>query len=250
MSSIKTFTNGAVRETAVDTAVFGERLRPAVLREAVQMYEANRRQGTVNTLTRRFVNGTSKKFLRQKGSGGARHGDRKAPSFRGGGVAHGPHPRDYSWSMPRKAKRRALQVALAGKMAAGSVMGWSGASFSAPSTKGAYQALKALGAEGSALVVAPGVVDKNLLLSVRNLPRVRALPAAEISAYDVAYHRSLVLLDGALDALCTRLGLGGAEGGDARATRPPRRPRRTRGLLTLPRSSRAACPRTSSCVPS
>lgn len=218
MSSIKTYAKGAVRETAVDTAIFGVRLRPVVLREAVQMYEANRRQGTVNTLTRRFVNGTSKKFLRQKGSGGARHGDRKAPSFRGGGVAHGPHPRDFGWSMPRKAKRRALQVALSGKMAAGSVCGWSGAEFPAPSTKEVHKALSALGAAGSALIVAPGVVDRNLLLSVRNLPRVRALPAAEISAYDVAFHRQLVLLDGALDALASRLGLGGAadrdQGGD------------------------------------
>lgn len=217
MSSIKTYAKGAVRDTDVDAAVFGQRLRPAVLREAVQMYEANKRQGTVNTLTRRFVNGTSKKFLRQKGSGGARHGDRKAPSFRGGGVAHGPHPRDHGWSMPRKAKRRALQVALAGKMAAGSVVAWSGADLGAPSTKQVHQALQALGAAGSALLVAAGPVDRNLLLSVRNLPRVRALPAAEISAYDVAFHRHLVLLDGALDALIARLGLGGAdaEGGDA-----------------------------------
>ncbi len=215
MSSIKTYSNGSVRDAAFDAATFGRRLRPAVLREAVQMYEANRRQGTVNTLSRRFVNGSSKKFLRQKGSGGARHGDRKAPSFRGGGVAHGPHPRSFGWSMPRKAKRRALQVALAGKLDAGSIVAWSGLSLDAPSTKQVHGGLRALGAEGSALIVSAGAVDRNLLLSVRNMPRVRALPAAEISAWDVAFHRTLVLLDGALDVLRSRLGLdGGAAGGD------------------------------------
>ena len=208
MPSIKSFGAGALGEATLDDDVFGGgRLNPVVLREAVLMYEANKRQGTVNTLSRRFVNGTSKKFLRQKGSGGARHGDRKAPSFRGGGVAHGPHPRDFGWKMPRKALRRALQIALMGKLRAGSVSVWSGATFDEPSTKEAYAALKALGAEGSALIVSAGPVAPNLVLSVRNLQRVRALPAHEVTAYDVAFHRQLVFLDGAVDALRERLGL-------------------------------------------
>ena len=211
MPSIKSLGGSSVSEVHLDDDTFGAgRLNPVVLREAVLMYEANKRQGTVNTLSRRFVSGTSKKFLRQKGSGGARHGDRKAPSFRGGGVAHGPHPRDFGWKMPRKALRRALQIALMGKLRAGSISTWQGASFDKPSTKQAHAALDALGAAGSALIVSAGEVDTNLRLSVRNLKRVRALPAQEVSAYDVAFHRHVVLLDGALDALRSRIGVDGS----------------------------------------
>ena len=212
MATIKSLSGGSVGETQVDDALFGERLKPVVLREAVLMYEANKRQGTVQTRTRRFVNGTSAKMYKQKHTGRARHGDRKAPIFRGGGVAHGPHPRDFSYAIPRKAKKRALQVALSGKLRDGEICFWQGASFDKPSTKAAKSALTSLGAE-SALIVAADNVDPSLLLSVRNIPYVRALPAREISAYDVVAHKHLVLLDGALDALTARLG-GAAEGGE------------------------------------
>lgn len=212
MTTIKTIKDGTPGEVELDDALFGERLHPVVLREAVLMYEANRRQGTVQTRTRRFVNGSTAKIYRQKHTGRARHGDRKAPLFRGGGVAHGPHPRDFSYAIPRKAKRRALQVALAGKLRDGELCLWEGARFETPSTKAARKALEALGAADSALIVAPETVDGNLLLSVRNLPYVRALPAREVSAYDVVAHKHLVLLDGALDVLGARVGAD--EGGE------------------------------------
>lgn len=213
MATIKTLSGSTVGESQVDDATFnfGERMNPVVLRDAVIMYEANKRQGTVNTLTRRFVNGSTKKFQKQKHTGNARHGDRKAPIFRGGGVAHGPHPRDHSYAMPRKALKRALQVALDGKLRDGQVSHWQGADFSSPSTKQAFDALSALDAAGSALVVSAGPVDPNLILSVRNLKRVRALPAAELSAYDVVFHRNLVLLDGAMDALVERVSYADAQ---------------------------------------
>lgn len=212
MASIKSFANGSVSDGTLDETAFGERLRPAVLREAVQMYEANKRTGTVNTLSRRFVNGTHAKFGRQKGGGRARHGDKKAPSFRGGGVAHGPHPRDYSYRMPRKALTRALQVAIASKLRDSQVVRWEGEPVAKPSTKSAHAALKALEAHQSALIVSAGPVDKNLVLSVRNMQRVRALPAAEITAYDVVFHRNLVLLDGAFEALLARVATKSEEG--------------------------------------
>ena len=213
MATIKTISGGTVGEAQVDdtTFNFGERMNPVVLRDAVIMYEANKRQGTVNTLTRRFVSGSTKKISKQKHTGRARHGDKKAPIFRGGGIAHGPHPRDHSYAMPRKALKRALQIALNGKLRDGQVSHWQGADFAAPSTKQAYDALSALEAAGSALIVSAGPVDRNLLLSVRNLKRVRALPAAEISAYDVVFHRNLVLLDGAMDALVARVSYADAQ---------------------------------------
>ena len=116
MAEIKTLKSGKIGTTTVDDASFTGRLHPVVLREAVIMYEANKRVGTASTKTRSEVNGTTKKDRRQKGSGAARRGDKKATQFRGGGVAHGPKPRDYSYSLPRKALKRALRVAIAGKL--------------------------------------------------------------------------------------------------------------------------------------
>lgn len=207
MAEIKTLKGGKVATSTVDDAPFAGRLHPVVLREAVLMYEANKRVGTASTKTRSEVRGTTKKDRRQKGAGAARRGDKKAPQFRGGGVAHGPKPRDYSYSLPRKALKRALLVAIAGKLKDEEVLRWEGAAApDAPSTKTVRGALEVLGAADSALIVAPEAVDRNLLLSVRNLPRVRALPATEISAYDVVYHRWVVLLDGAWEKIVERLG--------------------------------------------
>ena len=217
MTEIKSLRDGKVGTAQIDASAFEGRANPVVLREAVLMYEANRRVGTASTKTRSEINGSTKKIYRQKGTGRARHGDKKAPIFRGGGVAHGPHPRDYSYSLPRKALKRALKIALAGKIRDGEVFGWEGTPVAgdAPSTKAVRQSLETLGVGQHALIVAAGPVDRNLLLSVRNLPRVRALPAAEISAYDVVSHNRLVLLDGAFDALRARLGVIEGEEGSA-----------------------------------
>ena len=209
MATIKTYKSGKVGDTKIDDALFGERLHPVVLREAVLMYQANKRVGTAQTRTRRFVNGTSAKMYKQKHTGRARHGDKKAPGMRGGGVAHGPHPRDYSYKMPRKALKQALKVALSGKLRDGEIHRWEGASFDKPSTKGAIGVLEKLGASQSALFVYDAEADRNLRLSVRNLRRVKALSAAEVNAYDLVAHNDLVLLDGALETLLGRIG--GAE---------------------------------------
>ena len=214
MVEIKSLQNGKIGTTKLDDAAFAGRFHPVVLREAVLMYEANRRVGTASTKTRSQIRGTTHKMYRQKGTGRARHGDRKAPGMRGGGIAHGPHPRDYSYSMPRKALRRALKVALAGKFRDSEVMRWEGKTVNGdkPSTKAVRLSLESLGAARSVLLVAPGEVDNNLLLSIRNLIRVRALPANEVSAYDLVSHKWLVLLDDAFESLCFRLGEGvGAE---------------------------------------
>ena len=131
-----------------------------------------------------------------------------AISLHPAGVAHGPHPRDFRTALPRKALRQALRVALAGKVRDAQVLRWEGATFEKPSTKAVSQALEALGAQGGALLVAGGPVDKNLLLSVRNLRRVRALPATELTAHDVVAHRWTVLLDGGFESLRDRLASG------------------------------------------
>lgn len=214
-SAIKSLSQGKVGELSVDVSFLADAVRPAVLREAVLMFEANRRVGTADTKTRAEVAGSTKKLYKQKHTGRARHGDKKAPSFRKGGVAHGPHPRDYRQYMPKRGKLQALRVALASKAADGQLLAWRGASLAKPSTKAVVAALAALGAEGGALLVAGGKVDKNLLLSVRNLDRVRALPASDVNAHDLVRHRYTVLLDGGFEALRERLALEPAGEGKA-----------------------------------
>jgi large subunit ribosomal protein L4 len=211
MASVKTLRGSKVGTADLDDAAFGGKQHPVILREAVLMYGANRRVGTAKVKTRAEVQGSTKKLYKQKHTGRARHGDKKAPLFRKGGVAHGPVPRDYRYALPRQALRKALKVALARKLADGEVVRWEAASFDKPSTKSAVASLASLGAEKSALLVGGGAVDRNVLLSVRNLPGVRALPAAEVTARDVVAHGTLVLLDGAYEALserCARVGKG------------------------------------------
>ena len=182
---------------------------PVVLRDAVVMYEANRRVGTVQTKERHFVSGSTKKLFKQKHTGNARQGDGKAPHFRGGGTCFGPHPRDYSYAMPKRALRKALAVALSRKMADGEVTVVQGMSFSKPSTKAYVKLIADTGAGHAPLLVTAGVAERNLLLSSRNIPGARVLPAAELNAHDVAACTRLLLEDGAWDALVTRLSSGG-----------------------------------------
>jgi large subunit ribosomal protein L4 len=184
--------------------VDGRRANPVVLREAVLMYRANRRVGTVQTKPRHFVSGTTKKMYKQKHTGNARQGDGKAPHFRGGGVAFGPHPRDFSYALPKKALRRALAIALARKVEAGEVVLVSGLEFSEPGTRRLRKLFEAVEAGASPVLVTAGPADRNLLLSARNLRRARVVPAAEVNAFDVVSASRLLLAEGAFEALEAR----------------------------------------------
>jgi large subunit ribosomal protein L4 len=220
MAQVKSLKGGKVGVEDLDDTAFGEPAHPVAVREAVLMYQANLRQGTAKAKSRGEVRGSTKKLYRQKHTGRARHGDKKAPQFRKGGVAHPPLPRDYRQSLPRKALRRALGTVLSRKLADGEVLRWDSPTMAKPSTKSARQALLSLEAGRGALLVAAGPVDRNLLLSIRNLPGIRALPAAEVTSLDVAAHRRLVLLDGAFEALVERVHRTG-KGGHAHEARKP-----------------------------
>jgi large subunit ribosomal protein L4 len=179
----------------------GRRPNPVVLREAVLMYEANRRVGTVQTKERHFVSGTTKKMYKQKHTGNARRGDGKAPHFRGGGVCFGPHPRDFSYALPRKALRRALGIALAAKVEAGQVVLLSGLDLPEPSTRRMQRLFDAVEAGSTPVLVVAAEAGENLLKSVRNIPRARVVPAAQVNARDVASASRLLLAEGAFEAL-------------------------------------------------
>jgi large subunit ribosomal protein L4 len=185
---------------------------PAVLRDAVVLYEANRRVGTVQTKERHFVSGSTKKMYKQKHTGNARQGDGKAPHFRGGGICFGPHPREYRKSMPRRALRKALAVALSRKIADGEVTVVRSLAFDKPSTKAYARMIAAADGGHAPLLVVAGKADPNVLKSARNIPRSRVVPADELNAHDVAACTRLLLVEGAWDAIAARLSGGAREG--------------------------------------
>lgn len=196
---------GRVGEVDFDTAAFGDKVLYRTLKDSILSHLANQRQGTVNTRGRAEVAGSNKKPWKQKHTGRARAGDRKSPIWRGGGTVFGPKPRDYSYNLPRKAKRVALRTALAGKFADGQVAVAELGSFSEPSSKSARQVLTALGAHARACVVV-AQRNENVYRSFRNFPKVAVRTADELCAYDVANGGIIIAEQGALDLLVDRVG--------------------------------------------
>lgn len=181
-----------VEKLELEEARFGGEVRKSLLKEAVIMYEANRRVGTASTKTKAEVSGTGKKPWAQKHTGRARAGSLRSPLFRGGGVVFGPKPRDYSYQMPRKAKRQALRSALLGKLMDGEVRVIDKLEFSKPSTKKMVSLLKTLGIEGSCLVVADDN-DRTIWRSARNIPGLKVMKASQLNAYEILRCNKLLI---------------------------------------------------------
>ena len=181
-----------VEKLELEEARFGGEVRKTLLKEAVIMYEANKRVGTACTKTRAEVRGTGKKPWAQKHTGRARAGSLRSPLFRGGGVVFGPKPRDYSYHMPRKARRQALRSALLGKLLDAEVKVIDKLEFSKPSTKKMVSLLKALGIEGSCLVVAEDN-DHTIWKSARNVPGLKVMKVTQLNAYEIIKHGRLLI---------------------------------------------------------
>jgi len=171
--------------------------------EAVVNYRANQRRGTASTKTRADVRGGGRKPWKQKGTGRARAGSTRSPLWRSGGTTFGPRPRDYSYKMPRKAKRNALKSALAMKFAEKQIMVLDGLKFKEPKTKEGVDFLKKLKIE-SALVI-DSQENRNLFLSLRNIPKVKAVDFNQVNIYDVLNYKSLVFTQKAFESLMERL---------------------------------------------
>ena len=164
------------------------------------MAEARKRVGTHSAKTRAEVSGTTAKMYRQKGTGSARKGNRKAPQLRGGGAAFAKKPRDYGWHMPKKARRAALEAAIRGKLEDGEVKVVESFGIDAPSTK-EFVALKGrLGITGTCLIV-PAAHQDALWRSSRNVPGAAYLVASDLNAYEVLKYGTLILDDAALSSL-------------------------------------------------
>jgi len=178
-------------------------VKPHLLFEAVVEHQAKQRRGTAATKTRAEVSGSNRKPWRQKGTGRARVGSIRSPLWRKGGTVHGPQPRDYSYDIPKQARRNALRSALALRFSEKRLLVLADASFKEPKTKQACGLLKALELD-SALIV-DRAANKNLFTAVRNIPKVKAVDADQLSVYDVLAHKWLVFTQRALESLIGRI---------------------------------------------
>jgi len=195
---------GVVASLELPDALFGVEPSEGALYYTLKAFHNNQRQGNASTLTRANVDLTKRKMFRQKGTGRARVGTAASPIRVGGGVAHGPHPRNLREQVPRKVRRLALRSALSLKATAGGVRVVEDLVLEAPKTSRVASLLKGLGAEGR-VVLLTGAPDSTVHLSCRNIPKVVVLPAAQVSAYEVVWAEVLVITQSALSELKLRL---------------------------------------------
>ena len=186
-----------VSSVELSDAVFGITPNEKVMHAAVVNFLANQRQGTQSTKTRAEVSGGGRKPWRQKGTGHARQGSTRSPQWTHGGVALGPKPRDYSYTLNKKVKRLAIKSALSDKAANGNLIIVDSLAMDEYKTKTVANLLAAVGAEGKSLV-ATAVLEEKLVKSAANICCVKTSLAANVNTYDVLYADKLVVdLDGA-----------------------------------------------------
>lgn len=187
-----------VDSVQLDDEKFCGPIRRVLLRDALVMYEANKRQGTASTKTRGEVAGGGRKPWAQKHTGKARAGSIRSPIWKGGGVSFGPKPRDYSYAIPRKAKKLALFSALAARVRDNEMIVIEDLNLDAPKTKQMVEILKALRINGeSCLIVVPNP-DEVVWKSTRNIPDIKVMTSAELNAYEVLKPKRILLTRGAL----------------------------------------------------
>jgi len=178
-------------EVELPDAVFGIEPNEYAVHEAVTLQLASRRSGTHDTKTISEVAGGGRKPWRQKGTGRARHGSRRSPLWRGGGVVFGPTPRKYSYSIPKKVRRLALLSALSARAQGDAVFVVDSLELPEPSTKAMAMLFDAIGVEKPLVVTA--VKDEVVEKSTRNIPNALALGVAGLNVYDVVNHHALII---------------------------------------------------------
>ncbi|WP_018146790.1 50S ribosomal protein L4 [Henriciella marina] len=201
---VKNLDGKSAGKATLDDAIFGlTDIRADLLHRTVRWQLAKRQAGTHKTQTRDEVSVTTKKFIRQKGSGGARHGARNAGIFVGGAVAHGPRVRSHAHDLPKKVRRLALAHALSSKAKDGSLIVIDEAKLGEAKTKELTAKLKALGVV-NALIIGGSEVDQNFAKAARNIPNIDVLPVAGLNVYDVMRRHQLVVTKDALDGIGAR----------------------------------------------
>src|SRR5918992_923476 len=192
-----------VAQPTLNEQIFGVNARPHLLHQAVVMQLRNRRAGTAATKSKGFVRGGGKKPWRQKGTGRARAGSIRSPIWVGGGTIFGPQPRDYSFRMPRKARREALLSALSLKNQDGKLIVLDKLELEEAKTKLMARALADLNVESAVIVVSQP--DEKIERAAGNLAKIKVLRVEGLNVYDLLRYEHLILMEGALKLLEERL---------------------------------------------
>jgi large subunit ribosomal protein L4 len=188
----------------VSDLVFGiEDIRSDILSRVVNWQLAKRRAGTHKVQTRNENSRTGKKMYKQKGSGGARHGSRRAPQFVGGSRAFGPVVRSHAFDLPKKVRALGLRHALSSKIKSGSLIVLDQAVIETPKTQTLLASFEKLGLK-NALFITGTEVDANFALASRNIPNIDVLPTAGLNVYDILRRHTLVLTKSAVEAIEAR----------------------------------------------
>jgi large subunit ribosomal protein L4 len=200
---VHNLSGNAVGEIELSDSVFDATVNEAVLYDVLKAQLASKRIGAASAQTRAEVTATKRKMYKQKGTGNARHGSRRAPIFVGGGTVHGPKPRDFGYRPPRKMRLGALKGALSLKLREGQLRVVQDFELAEIKTKKLVEVLGKLEVAKGALIV-DGKNNDNLRLSARNLQNHSVLPPEGVNLYDLLRHEHLVLTQTAVEALEAR----------------------------------------------
>jgi large subunit ribosomal protein L4 len=202
---VRNLKNKEVGEVTLSDAVFGVELNESLIHAAVRNFQANGRQGTSATKTRGNVSGSGRKLWKQKGTGRARIASLRSPLWKGGGNAHGPQPRDWSYAMPKKMRRGALRSALSERLREGNIIVIDEFGFATPKTKDFLAAASSLGLvenkKRAKTLVIDSLDNENLVLSTRNVEKTKVTNSFGLNIYDIIYHERLLISKAAIEEL-------------------------------------------------
>ena len=202
-AEVKTLDAGSAGEVELSDAIFGLEPRTDLIHRMVRYQQLKRMAGTHHVQDRSEVTTTGKKMHRQKGTGGARHGDKGAPQFRGGGKAFGPKPRSHAIELPKKVRALALRHALSAKAKAGEILVLDKVESADGKTKGLKERFGRLDLT-NALIVDGAEIETGFARAARNIPNIDVLPVQGINVYDILRRKRLVLTRAAVEALEAR----------------------------------------------
>jgi large subunit ribosomal protein L4 len=185
-------TSSEVGEIELNDMVFGVPLNEPLIHEAVRSYQANRRQGTSATKTRGDVSGAGRKLWKQKGTGRARIASLRSPLWKGGGNVHGPQPRDWSYNLPKKMRKRAMCSAISERLREGNLIIVSELKFDSPKTRDFINTMGSLKLGGKTLIV-DSLKNTNLMLASRNVQTTKVVNSYGVNIYDLVNHQKVVL---------------------------------------------------------
>jgi len=185
-------------KVALDDAIFAIEPNDHAIYLDVKQYMANQRQGTHDTLEKSTISGSTRKLHKQKGTGGSRKGSIKSPLFRGGARVFGPHPRDYSFKLNKKLKRLARKSALSYKLKDNHLTILEDFTFDTPKTKNFTELLKNFQLTGKKTLLVISKFEENVLLSSRNLKRVKVVNAADLNTYEILDATQLLITAGSI----------------------------------------------------